>query len=343
MAYLAVAAFTLLLHMVYKRTSSSSTRNIIWIFSCAVVLLLVGLRSYYTGNDTIQYVRLFTELKYYSYATIATLEYRDLGFYYLVKTIGLFTSSPTVFLLVTAFLSLIGVFVTARKYSDYPVLVLFFYITIGNYMFAFTGIRQAIAMSLCLLSLRFVEKRKLIPFLIFVLLGAAMHHSAVMFLPTYFLARRAVNTYNLLLAVIVTVTVYFFYDRLLEIANALLNYDYDIEETDNGLIFYAILLVILGFAFLYRQFWIKDERQQIAMNMGIICAVIWTFRLIGRTAERPSMYWLNMIPVVLTNSLLGYQKESRLHNGQLVIFIAVLLAFLLFYKRVWGMPYALFI
>ena len=293
------------------------------------------------GNDTIGYINRFLILRNYSYKEIATLEYRDIGFFYLVKTISLFTSSPTIFLLITAFLSLVGVFVSARRYSNYPILVMFFYITLGNFLFVLTGIRQAIAMSICLLSMLFIEKRKLIPFILVVWLASTIHRSALIFLPTYFLSRRTINSSNLVLTVIVTAIAYYFYDSLLDVANDIIGYDYGVEEVDNGLIFYMVLLVVLLFTFINREYWITEDKQIIVMNMVILCAVIWTFRLIGRTAERPSLYWLNMIPVVLANSVCASQWEEESKNVLLIKCAVVVLALLLFFRRVAGLPYSL--
>ena len=339
MAYLAIAIIVFVMHIAYRSTDSKNYRKYIWIFTCAIVFLFVGLRSYYTGNDTKGYVDNFLFYRNYAYADIKLFVDKDLGYYFLVKTIGLFTASPTVFLLSTSFVSLIGVFATAYRYSDYPILVLFFYITLGNFLFVFSGIRQAIAMSICLLSLPYIEKRKPVLLTLVVLLAASIHHSATIFLPNFFLARRRINYSNLTLTIVVTVVAYFFYDRLLEAANDILGYRYGVEELDNGLVMYFVLVIILVFAYLNRDRWITNDKQLIAMNMAIICAVIWTFRLIGRTAERPSLYWLNMIPVVLTNSLESFERRKGKKKVIIFAIITVLLSLALFIKRVSGVYY----
>lgn len=340
MAYLGIAIFVLIMHLTYRQTSSVSSKKQIWILTCGVILFFVGLRSYYVGNDTIGYINRFFVLRNYSYADIASFDYRDIGYFYFVKTIGLFTSSPTIFLFITSFVSLIGVFVTAHRYSEYPILVLFFFITLGNFLFVFTGIRQAIAMSICLLSLPYIEKRKVVPFVLIVLLASGIHHSAIIFLPTYFLSQRKINSNNLILTVVVTVIAYFFYDNLLQVANDIVGYSYGVEEVGNGLIFYLILLIILVHAYFNREYWITEDKHLIAMNMAIICAVLWTFRLISRTAERPSLYWLNMIPVVLTNSVCAPRWETQSKNVMLIKLAIIVLALLFFFRRVSGMPYS---
>ena len=78
-------------------------------------------------------------------------------------------------------------------------------------------------------------------------------------------------------------------------------------------------------------------KERVVMNTGIMCVVIWVFRLIGRTAERPSMYFLNAIPVIFCESLDSVEnKENR-------VFIelgAIVLTFALFAYRAMGHNYA---
>lgn len=342
MMYFSVALIVLFLHLLYQNTGSVKNRRTIWVITCILLTIIVGLRSYRTGNDTIQYVTRFLSLRGRTYTDIGMMNYRDIGFYYFIRSIGIITSSPTIFLLITSFFTLMGVFDITYRNSDYPILVLFFYITLGNYLFLFTGIRQALAMSICLISVRFIEKHRFVPFALLVYLASTMHHSALIFLPSYFLAGRKINRRNLFITFIVTLIAYFSYDRLLVIANDIIGYEYGIEELDNGLIFYIVLLTILIYGYINRDYWINSENQLIIMNLGIICAVIWTFRLIGRTAERPSMYWLNLIPVVLTNSTKSTLMKTHSKNDQIVLMAAVFLSLVLFYRRASGLPYSFF-
>lgn len=334
------AIFVLLIHFLYDNIKSERAKTFLWIFVCVAVVLFIGFRSKYTGADTRGYVRGFIASQNTSWRSVVNTTYKDPGYIYFVKIISTITSSEVLYLVITSFLSFIGVFDVIKRNTEKPVLALFFFITLGNFLFATTGIRQAIAMSMCMLSVRFIQERKLIPFVIFVWLGAQLHHSAYLFLVTYILAVRKVSPTSMLTNIIITVVAYFSYETLLNVANDVLNYNYGIEELDNGFIFYIIILLILVFGFVMRDRWVTDNKNQtVIMNLGIMCGIIWTFRLIGRTAERPSMYFLGVIPIVLVNAVESLEKED---TKRIIMIIAIILTLIFFFKRTVNYHYGWF-
>lgn len=334
--YLGIAAFELVLYFLYN-TAVPKYKKWIFILGCVGLWLFVGLRSDTTGVDTIGYMRRFQNIAETAWEDIPLTTDRDYGFYYFTKLIRCITDSNIAFKLITAFVSLIGVFDLCWHNTKKPLLALYFYITIGNLFFILTGMRQAMAMSICLLSVKFIQKRKIIPFAILVVLAAQLHHSAYIFLPMYFLGVRRVDTKNMLITIAVTLLAYFSYENLLMVANDILDYNYGVEKIDNGGIFFAILLIILTLALVTKSRWMKEVKERVVMNAGIICGVVWVFRLVGRTAERPSMYFLNAIPVVFSEAIDSVENKE---NRVFVEFGAIVLTFAFFAYRVAGQYYA---
>ena len=337
--YVIVAGLIFILHLIYESTKSEKIRAWLWYISCFMILFLTAMRSYNTGSDTIQYVNLFESMHNTDWTDVLNNEHRDPGFVIFTKLVSMITTHPTVFLAITTIMSYAGVFDLIKRNSERPVLALYFTVTLGNFMFNFTGMRQAIAMSFCMFAVRFMQEKKPIRFLALVLVAAVFHHSAYIFLPMYIIAHRKVNIPSLIVSVGVTFAAMLSYERLLGAANDILGYDYGVEYTGNGFIFFMIILFVVGLAFLNKERWVTDEKQIVIMNMGIMCAVLWTFRLLGRTAERPSMYWLNVLPIVLTNATYTLKREEE---KKFVMFASAALAFLLFYTRSGAMYYRFF-
>ena len=335
--YLGIAAFELIVYLIYNQAQNDKQRKWLFILGCVGLWLFVGLRSNYTGSDTSNYVKMFNIIGNIKWNDIVDAYGKDIGFYYLVKLIRTITDSTIIFKLITSFASLIGVFVLCWNNTKRPVLALYFYVTIGNLFFIMTGMRQAIAMSLCMLAIHFIQKRKIIPFVLLVLLAAQFHHSAYIFLPMYILGTRRVDALNMLITIVVTAIAYFSYENLLGFANELLDYNYGVEETGNGGIYFVILIVVLVLALITKQNWMKDKKERVIMNTGIMCTVIWVFRLIGRTAERPSMYWLNAVPVVLSESIDSIEGKQ---DKMLIELGAIALTFAFYAYRSIGQYYA---
>ncbi len=335
--YLSLAAFELVLYALYLQFKNEKARKWLFFIGCLAIVLIVGLRSERTGNDTIGYVRNFSSINLISWKGLVTEYPKDTGFYFFVKLIRMVTDSKVIFLLATAFMSLFGIFDLIKRNSKSPVLALFFYVTLSNFNFIMTGIRQSIAMSFCMLSVRYVQERKFFRFLLLVLIAAQFHHSAYIFLVMYFLGTRKINALNILISILVTVAAYFSYEKLLDVANELLNYDYGVEYLDNGMIFFVILLCILTICLLTKDKWITSVKETVMMNSGIMCGIIWVFRLVGRTAERPSMYWLNTIPVILPEALDSIEQNQ---TRKLIKLFAIVLSLAFFAYRSLSVSYA---
>ena len=85
------------------------------------------------------------------------------------------------------------------RYSDNPIVSFFAFMALGSYIFYFTGIRQSIAAGWCMFAYPFIQKRKFLFFVFFVLVAMLFHKSAVIFIPAYFVCRTEVRISRLLI------------------------------------------------------------------------------------------------------------------------------------------------
>jgi hypothetical protein len=74
-----------------------------------------------------------------------------------------------------------------QKYSPNFGLSLFIYFCTLFFLFDFIAIRQALALSIFLLSIPFIYERRFLPFFLLLLLASQIHISAILLLPGYFL------------------------------------------------------------------------------------------------------------------------------------------------------------
>ena len=88
--FLGLAIYELFLLFLYNVAKTQNQKKWIYIFACLGVLLIVGLRSEHTGNDTPVYIDHFFNVRNLSWDSISNEYMDDHGFYYLIKFIGLF-------------------------------------------------------------------------------------------------------------------------------------------------------------------------------------------------------------------------------------------------------------
>lgn len=174
MIYISVFALLGFLTYKFERTKYKN-------FMCAVVVivlsLLIGLRAPQIGNDTVTYHAMFKDFNVYdNFFVVSNFEY---GYVILMRFIGLFTKESQVAILVVAFLTVTPVVVTIFKYSEMPWLsvVLIFLLEIMSYQMNI--MRQALAMSIVFAGSKLLLDRKILKYIIVVLIAMLFHKTAI--------------------------------------------------------------------------------------------------------------------------------------------------------------------
>ena len=306
------------------------------------MFLLFVLRYKYIGADTIGYVRFFqNEVREYSFWELLDEELMrtEVGYRLYVKLISYFTSNYTVYFLING-LIIFGVLLRfSLKYTKNPFVFFFLFITLGTYAFFETGLRQSLAMTICLLAVDFVKDKKPIRFILLVLLAYFFHKSAVVFWIIYPLCAIkkydwAIFVYAILAAVFVvgfTVFQNFF--------NQLLGYEYDVEETGNGGIFMLFVFVLCAFSFLMTyDKKDKEKIENVIVHLSLMTVIFWLLRLISRTAERISFYYMFGLYAYFSNAI----KYNRDKLSSLLKWFLILACLALFVYRNAGINYQFF-
>ena len=216
------------------------------------MFLLFALRYKYIGADTIGYVRFFQkEIRGYSWKELFdadTMRF-EIGFRVYTKIISWFSDSYTFYFLINA-LVIFGILMRfSFKYTQNPFVFFFLFITLGTYSFIETGLRQALALVICLLAVDFVKDRKPIRFILLVLLAYFFHKSALIFLLIYPLCSIKKYDWAIFVYAILSVVFVLGFALFQNFFNQLLDYEYTIEETGNGGMFMLFVLVLFAFSF----------------------------------------------------------------------------------------------
>ena len=157
-----------------KPQSSNSILKLL----CFITFCILGFRSYSIGSDTSSYIEEYISGDYF-------LRGVDVGFSYFnywLHEIGL---SPRLYLMAVSIIIILPVFAFISRYSQgnksFPILL---YLTIGNYAFNLTGMRQSIAVALVLIGLVMFDRieRKLLKYIIMIssiFFAYMFHYSAI--------------------------------------------------------------------------------------------------------------------------------------------------------------------
>ena len=306
------------------------------------MFLLFVLRYKYIGADTIGYVRFFqNEVRKYSFWQLfdEKLMRVEVGYRLYVKLISYFTSNYTVYFFINGVI-IFGVLLRfSLKYTENPFVFFFLFITLGTYAFFETGLRQSLAMTVCLLAVDFVKGKKPIRFILLVLLAYFFHKSAVIFLIIYPLC--AVKKYDWAIFVYAILAVVFVlgFTVFQNFFNQLLGYEYDVEETGNGGIFMLFVLVLFAYS-LFMTYNKKGEEktENVILHLSLMTVVFWLLRLISRTAERISFYYMFGLYAYFSQAI----KVERDKLSSLLKWLLILACLVLFVYRNMGITYQFF-
>ena len=120
-------------------------------------------------------------------------------------------------------------------------------------------------------------------------------------------------------------------DKLLLSVADVMDYKYGIEKTGNGYIFFAIVLFITIFSLSRRrQLMATRDTNSSMLSVNFVSLALWSVRLISRTVERVSLYFMPYTYIVLEEYIATSPKNVRKQYMILVI----ILSSILFIKRI---------
>lgn len=281
-------------------------------FAILPIFLLYVLRDSHIGADTIGYVSNFQGITGNLIEVWQNAD-KEPGFLVYTRLVSLLSRNYTVYFFITGLLIFVPIYFFSVNYPQNPYVFIFLFITLGYYSFIETGMRQAIAMSICLTSYGAIKKKNLINIIRTVLtitIAYFFHKSAVIFVLLFILSFLPDSDISKILYLVITIVLASGFSFFQDLFNEWVGYSYEIEETGNGYIF---LLVILGLYIISAVWGKKDidvDVNRLIANSASLTVVMWVLRLISRTAERISYYFI-LGHFAYATKIFAFNKHSK--------------------------------
>ena len=281
-------------------------------FICALLLIIIaGLRSVNVGADTIMYRTLFD---YASQATSFKAGYNswksggvEIGYYALEYFFAKHLNFQ-LFLFFAAFISIAPVMAVIYKYSVNYLYSIFLYIAFGYFSFAMNGLRQSIAIGICMIAYFFYRDKKLGFFLSTVFVAMLFHKSAILFLPVYFLGIIPRNKIVLIVFVILLGLFFVFRTKLFVILNRFSRQQFGASTNQGGFRMFLVMFstAMIGW-WVYRRFVKKKSIYDKKGNIGkqnwhlllTISVAVLMWPIASVNAELNRMYYYYHIFIIL--------------------------------------------
>lgn len=310
-------------------TSKVNKRISIW--AGINLLIYAGFRATSVGTDLSSYTSSYLMLPNMSFSSLFTSTWlvvsRDPIFYSFLKILTYISEEPQFMIFITSAIVVLSFSIFIYKNSLNPLMSFIMFIGLRYYAFTLTGIRQALAWSIILLSYQFIKERKFIKFTLTVIFASLFHSSAILFVLAYPLAKiKKIERMSL----IISLGFLFNFMSNNLILKLLLrlpglqqyeSYIYRGEQGTTGTTMLLIYMSILLFFFILRNKILnKDKHMYLAYNLSILGVAITALSFSYANAFRIGYYFVLPIIILLPSSIINsFDKKSQLLINIIII------------------------
>lgn len=275
-------------------------------------------------NESFGYLTSFDKIHSFSWDKVLSLSQYlnyERGYVVFNKLVGSISEDPQFFLGVCAVISLAPIFYVIYKKSVDVTLSTFIYLGLPSFLILFSGLRQAIAIGLCFLSLLLIEKKKPLLFALLVLLASSFHASALLFLfayPAYFIK---LNKSWRIVSVLLLAVVFGFRASIFPLLCRLFGYGDAVMDNNGAILLFLVFTVVYVYGFL-----LDNDHNQGYLNLFYIACFCQAMAGLHSTVIRIGYYYMLTLVLFLPQVI----KNTKDDTLRTLSKIAVPLCFILF-------------
>lgn len=353
--YIGLSLFCLFCMVVENQLGKRINRKILTVILVLPLFVLSAFRAPSIGNDTYNYYKSFLMVSREQFFSVSQSRF-EIGYIFYMRIVALFGIGYLGFQIITSAFILGSVSNFIYKYSNNIAFSFFIFITSRMYFGSMNLARQYLAMAILLFSINSIKERKLIKFLLLVLLATSMHFTAIFFLIVYPLSKFKFNNRTSLILLSIGIVSAFMFDKLIIVfinltgryAGYLNSVYFNFEDNISIYLILIINLLFLLIAFITRYWRYGERKNKDSDSLDIVpsnyisseklwyefCILTVIFSILGLNAtiiSRIEMYF-SIFFLAYIPSVTGHIKSKRLRAivatgiilGLLVSFIVIM-------------------
>ena len=299
------------------------------VFSLFVLqeLLFLGLRASYVGVDTYGYVFNFLHPE-------SMNERWEPLFKLLNITLRSLTDNVSVYLLVTAALSIIPISVVIYKYSEKPFFSWYVYICMYYFSFNFSGIRQSIAAGFLALAFLAIMEKKYVTAVLMILVASGFHTSALIFLVAIFIRNHKWKMPEYFILAAVYAVIFVFRQQIFIFIISIAYEEYEVVQT-NAYTWMLLNVMLLLLLFMLSSRIRNDEILTFSLNLMAVGCAFLLLTSVGDNVLRIANYFTVFMTVAIPNALKKLEKKIE----PIVLIMGVVVLAVFYYIHLSGDPY----
>ena len=346
-AYLVLVGLPFLLLLIPPYENGKKNKIIISIFFSFLFIMLC-LRSKKIGTDTHVYIETFERVGKTQWRDIFIGKDRmEIGYLFLNKIIYLlFGGNKQCFLLIMALICVTPIAVLFYKNSENACLTIAIFLILPNFAMLFSGIRQAIAISIGCISYGCLKKKRFILFVVTVFIACLFHKSAIILLILYPIYYAKITKEWLFFIVPLFFCTLVFNKQIISFLMMFFTEygnDYSsimIDKNQNNNLGSILSILLLSIFALY-SYMLSDNRKMDLETVGLrnilmIAIFIQLFDPINYLISRFNFYFFIFIPLLIPkiSNRVGDENNFIAELSNVLMMMAFIAYF--FYGAFWG-------
>ena len=308
----------------FKKSNAKYTFGVFF----AMLFFILSLRHAYVGCDLDVYTTIYDDCATMPISKMFSYNNIEFGYLMYNALISKISGGNFQFLLtVTAVITVLPVAIVYTKESKDPYLTIALFLCLGPFILMFSGLRQSMAMSLCMIAFLYVKKRKFFKFLIPLVLAVLMHYSAAVFLLVYPLYSINVSKKFFLYSIPVLIVMFIFNKPIIEFIVQFLPEKYrKYELTETGAFGMLIAFILISFySFIcVDESRLSDEARGLR-NLMIPMLLLQIFVPVHGVVMRVNYYLIMLLPLSIPAIQEGLNPRLAVYK-RYISFIIMLIA-----------------
>lgn len=315
--------------------------SLYWVLFALVIFLLTYLKGTDYGSDDLKnYDNLFYSLKSISYATIVSYIVNapldDYTFQLISKPFADIGMSSELWMGIIGLGYANSLIYFLKKNSRNVFISILMVFSLEYLGFSFTALRQTVAISILLFAYQPIKERKLIKFVLFVLIASLFHSTAILFFLAYPLSRFKASPRIYLFLLALGVSISLFYPMVFRSAINLFAWNEKIlgyasvTRTLNWIGFIIQLFIFLFCLYSNKFFNVRNRADIMMLNLVFIGLLSRALSSVVAEAFRISLYYsifsVAMLPNVVENIKDTRAKVQMRFAVSIVFFVYMLLS-----------------
>ena len=294
----------------------------------AIFIFLLSARHLTVGTDNERYLMFFNRISIADWNNVAGRYGLENGYLYLMRIAGAVSDNYQFFITIVSLIAVCPLAYFYARENKSVILTIALFLGVAPFSMYFSGLRQILAMAFAIPLYYLAKKKKLIWFILFVILAMQFHTSAFVMFALYPVVNTRFTEKGLFFSIPLIGAIYLFNEPIFNALKELIKDEYSYETEQTG----AFMMIILFALFVIFAFVAIDEksltREEIGLrNILVICLIFQLFAPVNMVVMRMNYYYIIFVPIALSKLMQkprkGLEQVVKLASVIITIFFLV--------------------